>query len=423
AEVDRDLASHADEMVRDLRHGRARADAGVAAASGGASGAGPAGGASGAGPGAAVGGSGGQIRLSHEGYEGGLFGLVVGANGRVLSNPQRVQVGVLALAAAAGAGPRFRTVQLGGQPARLYIRPVATGPAAGADLVVGESLAAQEKALHSLLLIMVASSGAALVVSLAGAWFLAGKALGPIQRAFRRQREFAADASHELRTPLTVLRSATDLLNQHRDEPLEANGELFEDLRLEIARLERLTEDLLTLARSDLGELALAVCEVDVAALAADVVRRLGPLARERGVALEPPAAMGPVLVEADPDRLQQVLLILLDNALKHTAVGGRVTVKVERHAGEAGIEVADTGKGIAPEHLGNIFERFYRADPARSAGDGGAGLGLAIARAVVGAHGGRLAVHSEVGVGTTASVRLRMAHEPAGRRRVGGGR
>src|SRR5205807_4015663 len=120
-------------------------------------------------------------------------------------------------------------------------------------LIVGQSLQSEQTALHFLLLVLVAGGGLGLLMVLGGAWFLAGRALVPIQQAFQRQQEFVADASHELRTPLTVLRSATDLLNQHREQPVEHNGELFDDVRAEIARMERLAQDLLTLARSDAG--------------------------------------------------------------------------------------------------------------------------------------------------------------------------
>src|SRR6266566_2252787 len=115
--------------------------------------------------------------------------------------------------------------------------------------------------------------------SAAVAWFLSNRALIPIQQAFQRQHEFVADASHELRTPLTVLRSATDLLNQHRDEPIEREGELFDDVRAEIARMERLAQDLLTLARSDAGGLELMTAPIDLADIAREVVRRTTPLA------------------------------------------------------------------------------------------------------------------------------------------------
>jgi signal transduction histidine kinase len=169
----------------------------------------------------------------------------------------------------------------------------------------------------------------------------------------------------------------------------------------------RLTTDLLTLARTDRGELELMTAPIDLAGLAGDVVRRMAPLAQQKGVDLSAvPEGRAPI-VDADPDRVQQVLLILLDNAVKHTPSGGRVTVHVREQGGRGVLEVADTGEGIAPEHLGRIFDRFYRADPARSRSHGGTGLGLAIARMLVEAHGGEISVNSALGAGTRVTVRL----------------
>src|SRR2546428_6560635 len=137
-------------------------------------------------------------------------------------------------------------------------------------------------------------------------------------------------------------------------------------------------------------------------------------MARQRGVALSIRAGEPGRHVEADPDRLQQVLLILLDNAIKHTPTGGRVMVEVRADDGHASVEVADTGEGIAPEHLPRVFERFYRADAARSREAGGTGLGLAIAKSLVDAHGGSLTLASAPGAGTRATVRLPTAPHAA---------
>ncbi|MCC6178562.1 MAG: HAMP domain-containing histidine kinase [Chloroflexi bacterium] len=345
---------------------------------------------------------------SREGYRGGTFYVLVGPDGQILGNPQRVTVDVAALPRPADRRPTLASATLNGEPARLLTRPVSDEDVPdGSVLIVGQSLAQERAALSTLLLILVAGGGAGLALSFAGAWFLAGRALVPIEQAFRRQQEFVADASHELRTPLTVLRSATDLLAQHRDEPLAANGELFEDIRLEIARLERLTGDLLTLARSDRDDLVLAVAPFDAATVAADLVRRLRPLAAERGVTLDPHTYDPPPIVEADPDRFQQILLILLDNAIRHSPIGGRVDVTIRQQGGDVLVEVADTGSGIAPEQLPRVFDRFYRADPSRTRAAGGTGLGLAIAKTLVEAHGGTLSLTSTVGVGTRATVRL----------------
>jgi signal transduction histidine kinase len=352
-------------------------------------------------------------RRSPEGYRGGFFYLVLLPDGSVVLNPQQVSIGELP--SPQSGAPVLATVQLSdGGLARVILRRFPDG----VMLVVGQSLHAEQIALRSLVVVLVAGGGLGLLLSLAAAWFLSGRALIPVQQAFQRQQEFVADASHELRTPLTVLRSATDLMNQHREAPLEANGELFDDVRAEIARMERLSQDLLTLARSDAGGLELMTAPLELADLAADVVRRTTPLAVSEGVELSVDADGQPATVEADPDRLQQVLVILIDNAIKHSAPGGKVQVHVRRHGQAAQVEVADTGSGIAAEHLPRIFDRFYRADKARARERGGTGLGLAIAKMLVEAHGGQLQLHSTLGVGTQAAVSLPLAHPPA---RLGG--
>jgi signal transduction histidine kinase len=377
-------------------------------------------------------------------FRGGLFYLIVDPRGQVLANPQGVDAGELDLARVASQPRVPLSDSIGGESVRLYGHPMGRppegrGPGPGfggspakpgpppgfqafdnAVVVVGQSLVGEERALGSLLLIMITCVGLGLLLSFGGAWFLAGRALVPIQLAFRRQQEFVADASHELRTPLTVLRSATDLLNQHRDQPLAQNGELFDDVRGEIGRLQRLTQDLLTLARSDRGELELATAPLDIRALAQDVVRRTAPLAGEQGVELSCDCAGDGPTVEADPDRLQQVLLILIDNAIKHTPVGGRVDVAVRPIDGHVAVEVADTGAGIAPEYLPRIFERFYRADAARTRDGGGTGLGLAIARSLVEAHRGDITIASTLGVGTRVTVRLPTAAHASLAERIG---
>jgi signal transduction histidine kinase len=344
-------------------------------------------------------------RRTCEGYSGGIFCVALAPDGTVRANPQEVAVANIPWPDSAQ--PTFATIDLGdGDQARVLLRRMPDG----GMLVTGTSLEPTEAALHALLLVLVGGGALGLLLSLAAAWFLSGRALIPIQEAFQQQQEFIADASHELRTPLTVLRSATDLLNQHRDEPLEANGELFDDVRAEIARMERLAQDLLTLARSDAGGLELMTAPVEMEAIATEVVRRTKPLAQSNGVEL---SLLGPddrdAVVEADPDRIQQVLLILIDNAIKHTPSRGRVDVTVRRHGQQVSVEVADTGSGIPPDDLQRVFDRFYRADKARARDQGGTGLGLAIAKMLVEAHHGHLQLTSQLGSGTQATVTLPM--------------
>jgi len=379
-------------------------------------------------------------------YRAGAFFLVVADDGRVLLNPQRIDTSGLELATAVGVPGQGVTAELGGEEVRLLAVPLPTervaapmrlprkiivpaehsaaklgevvkarigAPPFGIDgvaLVVGQSLASERRALELLFTVLGATALVGLALAFCGAWFLAGRALIPIQLAFKRQQQFTADASHELRTPLTVIKSATDLLDRHREEPLSANADLLDDVRSEIVRLQRLTNDLLTLARSDNGSLELAMAEVGVAPLVEDLARQVDPLARERGIDLRAQTEPDAGFVEADPDRLRQVLLILADNALAHTPRGGRVTMRARSDDGHSILEVADTGPGIPKEQIARVFERFYRAESARhrASGDGGgAGLGLAIARSLVDAHKGELTLFIPPEGGTVARIRL----------------
>jgi two-component system, OmpR family, sensor histidine kinase CiaH len=345
-----------------------------------------------------------------EGYSGGVFYVGLRGNGEVL-NPQRVDYANVNWPIPENRQLVIETVTVDNEPTRVIARRMPDG----GTLYVGQSLEPELAALRSLVIVLIGGGGLGLLLSFAGAWILSGRALVPIQDAFRRQQEFVADASHELRTPLTVLRSATDLLNRHRQEPLETNGELWDDTRAEIARMERLAADLLTLARSDRGELELMVAPLELGDLAGDVVRRTAPLASAADVSLTLVSGDTSALVEADPDRLQQVLLILLDNAIKHTPAGGRVDVKVERDGSHGVLRVTDTGTGIAAEHVPRIFDRFYRIDTARSRQAGGTGLGLTIAKMLIDAHKGELSLTSTQGQGTQVTVRLPLADHHAG--------
>lgn len=231
-----------------------------------------------------------------------------------------------------------------------------------------------------------------------------------------RQQRFMADVSHELRTPLTALAGGIEmmLLGAHQSDPA-AGARLLRSMYAETERMRRLVEELLTLARLDEGRLALHIESVDATALVAALCDDARRLAHGQTLRCDTPPA--PLLVRADADRLKQVLLILLDNALKFTPEGGEVTLSVKREerAPFALFQIADTGVGIAPEDAPHIFERFYRVDPARARPQqrtGGSGLGLAIAKSLVEAHEGTISLTSAPNVGTTVSVRLRLGRE-----------
>lgn len=348
--------------------------------------------------------------LERDGYQGGLFYIVVDGSGTIVANPQQVDTQSLPADLAVIPDPRFLTLDTPGGDVRIYARGVQQRTFGAVSLVVGQSLGPERAEEARLLMVLLLGGGLGLLLSCVGAWFLADRALVPIRRAFERQQEFVADASHELRTPLTILHSATDLLLHCLDQPLRANRELLDQLTLEIGRMERLTRDLLALARSDRGELQLACGQVDLGALATDLARRVAVLAERHGIEVQVQVEEPAPVVDGDPDRLLQIGLIVLDNALKHTPAGGHVRILISTQGQMGVLEIEDTGEGIPPEHLPRVFDRFYRVDRARSRASGGAGLGLAIAQELVTAHGGHITLTNRPDGGARGTVQLPLA-------------
>jgi signal transduction histidine kinase len=222
-----------------------------------------------------------------------------------------------------------------------------------------------------------------------------------LDNSFRRERQFTADASHELRTPLAAMQAILGVVREG-ERPTGEYRQALDDLAEETDRLRGLTEDLLRLAR---GEDKTAVTRECVAFsdLLTDVADSLRPLAEARGLALRVQVPEGLTLT-GDMDALIRLFVNLLNNAIKYTE-RGEITLAARSEADELIVEVTDTGIGIPPAHLPRIFDRFYRVDPARSAG--GAGLGLAIAWQIAQSHGGGLEVRSAPGAGSTFTVHL----------------
>jgi signal transduction histidine kinase len=227
--------------------------------------------------------------------------------------------------------------------------------------------------------------------------------LDRIKDGVAAKERLIADTSHELRGPLAAMRAELDVSLRHDDLDPQARA-LLESQREEVARLARIVDNLLTLARIDEGHLALMQSPNDVLALAQRAVRAHCATADRAGVALL--ASGERVEVSCDPDRIGQVLGNLLDNAVRVSPPGETVDVRVTREGEEARIEVSDRGPGVPAPERERIFERFARLDAARSR-DAGAGLGLAICREVVAAHGGRLELAEPDGTGSTFVVTL----------------
>jgi len=270
-------------------------------------------------------------------------------------------------------------------------------------LQVAQPISWVSDALSRLVRQLVLASAIGILLGALASLLMASRSLRPIIRAFQRQREFVADASHELRTPLTLIRTNVEAWLRR------ANGTTrvyARNIVEEVEQLNRIVGDLTTLALADARQLRIDPKPMELNDVVRDLMTQTEPLADERGVQLRPDLNGG-VRVEADPARVRQLLLILIDNALTHTPTGGEVSVGVIRRNGRARVTIADNGDGIPPADLPHIFERFYRADKARNRENGGSGLGLAIAKWIVDAHKGDIQVTSAEGEGTEVAVSL----------------
>lgn len=227
--------------------------------------------------------------------------------------------------------------------------------------------------------------------------------LATLHEAYQAQQRFVADASHELRAPLTAIQANLELLQRHPELPAAERDVAIAEAGREAQRLACLVADLLVLARADAG-IPLRRWRIELDRVLLDAFAEARRLARGRHLEI---GRLEPAVVSGDPDRLKQLVLILLDNAIKYTPDGGRVTLELGHTSTTAELMVCDTGIGIAPEDLPHVFDRFYRADPARSRDPGGTGLGLSIARWIVEQHGGQITLTSQPGKGTTVRVCL----------------
>ncbi len=363
----------------------------------------------------------------------------------------QLQVNVAELRAINDDQVHFATVRLlTGEQIRIALQRTRDHDGQIFFIRVGQSLSPLQKARRQLVILLAIAGPVALLLGSYGGLLLANQALNPVDRltraaeeieagdlskrvqvppkmdelgrlaatfnrmiarlqaAFERQRQFTADASHELRTPLAVMRGDIEIALRRERPPEDYRSVLTSNLE-EIMRLSRLVEDLLMLARADAGQAVLQCEPIDLDELCAQMVEYLSPLAEEKGQRLtyQLPATL-PLQINADAQRIKQLLLNLLDNALKYTPADGTITLTLTSEDHEAVLSIADTGRGIPEEDLPRIFDRFFRHS--RSTSDKtvqGFGLGLSIVRWIVHSHGGRISAESTLDKGTKFIVRL----------------
>jgi heavy metal sensor kinase len=312
---------------------------------------------------------------------------------------------------------------------------------------VGLATADVDETLDTLLVVILVAYPLALLAAGAGGLFLANRALSPIdtvtraareisgsdlsrrleldlpddevgrlsrtfdemiarlEEAFRRQRQFTADASHELRTPLTAIKGQAEVALQ-RERTVEEYREVLRSVNADVDRMIRLVGTLLLLTRADAEQIPVTREPMSVGETLRAAVEQVRAGASAKGVQVSAEDAAD-VVVRADEDLVLQLVLNLLDNAVRYTPDGGTVTAAWRPFGTDVEIVVEDTGPGIAPEHLPHVFERFYRAESARSREDGGAGLGLSICKWIAEAHGGTITVESPPGTGARFIVRF----------------
>ena len=318
-------------------------------------------------------------------------------------------------------------------------------PFPGERILVGRNIKPELAELHVIGFQLAGIGGIILLIGLAGGWWFVTQAIKPVEiisataarisggdlsqrinvseteselgrlaavlnstfarleTAFAQQKQFAADAAHELRTPVSVILTQTQL-SLNRERTAEDYKQTVIACQRAAQRMRRLIESLLELARYDAGQEVLKRLPVDLAGTVNESVDLVKTLADERGVTVS--AEVSPLEMTGDSERLGQVVMNLLTNAIQYNRPGGTVQVTLTREGDLALLTVADTGQGIAPEDLPRVFERFYRADQSRT-GSGNSGLGLSICKAIVEAHGGTLDAASEPGTGSTFTLRL----------------
>lgn len=277
---------------------------------------------------------------------------------------------------------------------------------------VGEDITTYYQLLKSLLIVLVIVAILFILAAAVIGHLLAGRAIVPIRQSFMRQREFVADASHELRTPLSILLTSVDVVRTDDDNRLSTfSMQVLDDMKSEVKRMSKLVGDLLTLARADAGANNIIKEKFDLNTLTKQIVRSVQLLADEKGLNLQLSFDNTQSnFIFADRERIGQLLLILIDNALKYTLPGGTVNVRIgylEGPRNNISIIVEDTGIGISAEHIGSIFNRFYRVDKVRAHEEESSGIGLAIAKWIVDAHGGMIKVKSVPGEGSSFIVHL----------------
>ena len=240
----------------------------------------------------------------------------------------------------------------------------------------------------------------------AGSWLLSKLAIMPVKLAWQKQLDFTADASHELRTPIAVIRTNLELVMDSPKKTVESQMKWLQNIEAENRRMAKLVDDLLTLSRADTNQQVLEMTDFMLDETISKALIPFTPVAKQKNIALEA-RLNSQTTFYGDRRRMEQLVVILVDNALKYMDGSGKVYISLMQYEKGVKLEVSDTGSGMEPEHLAKIFDRFYRVVNNRKQNQDGSGLGLSIAKWIVQEHRGTIRVESKPGVGTTFAIIL----------------
>lgn len=314
------------------------------------------------------------------------------------------------------------TLSINAHDYRIFNIPISTENGGPPEyFLVARDATPEVQVINHLLSVIWGVGIAGIVVATLAGFLLADRVLRPIRKAWQRQLEFVGDASHELRTPLAVIQSNLGIVMAHTDESVVDNLEWLNHAHSETRRVTKLVQDLLTLARSDSEKAPVQTETMDLHQLIVHVHELYEGIATMSGITLRISGSFTPVWVYGDKDRLHQLLVILLDNAVKFTEEGGHIDLRLSAQRNVAVIEVIDDGLGIASENLPRVFERFFTVDQSRSRSErGGSGLGLSIASWIVEAHHGKISLESDgLHKGAKARIELPLANTEALRKQT----
>lgn len=264
----------------------------------------------------------------------------------------------------------------------------------------------QKDSLRSLIYTFITVAFFMLIIIFLISRFFANKSIQPIKEAFDKQKQFIADASHELKTPLTVINTNVDVLLSNKEDSIHNQSKWLYYIKSEAERMNKLTSDLLYLAQVDYSDVKMIFSDFNLSEAVEHIILTMEGVVFENNISLHYDIEPN-LIVSGNIEQIKQVIMIFLDNAIKYTYKKGKINLVLNKNHNKINLSVTNTGKGIPEEHISKIFNRFYRTDKSRARNSGGYGLGLAIAKAIVEQHNGKISVKSIVDKKTTFSIEL----------------